>query len=593
MEFPISSSIIQRNRVYEGQSQSSTLTRGAWADKFGYSDGRVLRRFFWYEALTHTLHWGTKTRDQLSLRVCLDDVVGVLFGPMTTSFRRASLDGMNYLPWRCVSLMFVGRTLDLCFEEDVAISWFLELQYLTDNGGGIARIDLVRQQVRLKVEYRASSLGRSLVYHFKRTVIESFQELYPADRRDPSKVSTSPESHIARLRSELNSLRSLVPRIYDIGRFKSDTIRKLEAFVLTRSSEPSGYQAELSRLALENRAMRDELISLKGRIRVIGRVRPLLKHEISCTVCPLDDMPYIVPYSDRVSLFSAREVRRKTFVFDRVLTTSQTELFDEIRPVVDCAVDGYNVCVFAYGPTNSGKSYTMQGTVDDPGMTLLAIERIFRQIEFTRKSFRISISCHQIYNETVMDLLNGMQALQFKTSPKDDGFCVVDGTSVIVDSEQHALAVVNDASRMRTTKSTNLNDYSSRSHFIVTVYIENLLANTKGKLHLIDLAGSENVNKSGASGQTLRETQSINKSLSALGDVIQALLVKPKESKPHIPFRNSKLTMLLKDSLLGNSKTLMIVQLSPSDTDIGETHNSLAFAQRVRNVEVGRPYRNQ
>jgi hypothetical protein len=591
MEFPVSSPIIQRDNVYRGQSQSSTLTRGAWADKVGYSDGRVLRRFFWYEALTHTLHWGTKTRDQNSLRVCLDDVVGVLFGPMTTSFRRASLDGTNYLPWRCVSLMFVGRTLDLCFEEGVGISWFLELQYLTNNGGGFSRIDLVRQQVRMKIEYRASSLGRSLAYHFKRTVIESFQELYPADR-DRSKVSSSPESHISRLRSELNSLRSLVPRIFDLDSFKSETVRKLEEFVLTRSSEPSGYQAELSRLALENRAMRDELISLKGRIRVIGRVRPLLKQETR-PVCSLDDMPYIVPYSDRVSLFSAREVRRKTFVFDRVLTTSQTELFEEIRPVVDCAVDGYNVCVFAYGPTNSGKSYTMEGTVDDPGMTLLAIERIFRQIEFTRKSFRVSIACHQIYNETVMDLLNGMHELTLKTSPKDDGFCVVDGTSVIVDSEQHALAVVKNASRMRTTKSTNLNDYSSRSHFIVTIFIENLLANTKGKLHLIDLAGSENVNKSGATGHTLRETQSINKSLSALGDVIQALLVKPKESKPHIPFRNSKLTMLLKDSLLGNSKTLMIVQLSPSDTDIGETHNSLAFAQRVRNVEVGRPYRNQ
>merc|ERR1719433_2654927 len=150
---------------------------------------------------------------------------------------------------------------------------------------------------------------------------------------------------------------------------------------------------------------------------------------------------------------------------------------------------------------------------------------------------------------------------------------------------------ISDASKNRATSTTDMNDQSSRSHSIVTVRTQCTLKGSDtyvGKIHLIDLAGSENVNKSGVTGQGMKEAQNINKSLSALGDVIQALVAKT----PHVPFRNSKLTMMLKDSLGGDSKTLMIVQSSPAQSNVVETLSSLNFAARARNVELGRAKKN-
>merc|ERR1712125_148998 len=151
---------------------------------------------------------------------------------------------------------------------------------------------------------------------------------------------------------------------------------------------------------------------------------------------------------------------------------------------------------------------------------------------------------------------------------------------------------MDQAQANRTTMKTDMNEESSRSHSIVQVKTVNIHKQDKreyiGKINLVDLAGSENVNKSGVSGQGMREAQNINKSLSALGDVIGALISK----SGHVPYRNSKLTMMLKDSLGGDSKTLMIVQCSPAQTNVTETLSSLNFASRARNVELGKAKRN-
>merc|ERR1712190_676711 len=150
---------------------------------------------------------------------------------------------------------------------------------------------------------------------------------------------------------------------------------------------------------------------------------------------------------------------------------------------------------------------------------------------------------------------------------------------------------ISDASKNRATSTTDMNAQSSRSHAITTVRTQCKLKWSDtyfGKIHLIDLAGSENTNKSGVVGQGMKEAQNINKSLSALGDVIQSLVSK----SPHTPYRNSKLTMMLKDSLGGDSKTLMIVCASPAQSNVTETLSSLNFAARARNVELGKAKRN-
>jgi kinesin family protein C2/C3 len=178
-----------------------------------------------------------------------------------------------------------------------------------------------------------------------------------------------------------------------------------------------------------------------------------------------------------------------------------------------------------------------------------------------------------------------------KTSP--NGCWSTPGVEEIeVNDLDEALRVIKKASQLRATNATKINQLSSRSHCIVSIRI--ISSNSEGKLNLIDLAGSENVGRSGAIGSSLREAQNINKSLSALGDVVHALIEKRRSGgNLHVPFRNSKLTMLLRDSLQGNSKTIMILQVSPAQADVCETMNSLSFGQRVRTVEIDKAMRNR
>mmetsp|Transcript_66109 Transcript_66109/g.204948 ORF Transcript_66109/g.204948 Transcript_66109/m.204948 type:complete len:204 (+) Transcript_66109:282-893(+) len=197
----------------------------------------------------------------------------------------------------------------------------------------------------------------------------------------------------------------------------------------------------------------------------------------------------------------------------------------------------------------------------------------------------------QIYNETIRDLLNP-SSKKLDVKQNADGTCGVPGLSdERVESVEDVMSCIDKAGKNRAVSCTDMNEQSSRSHSIVTVRTQCTLNGNDtyvGKIHLIDLAGSENTNKSGVTGQGMKEAQNINKSLSALGDVIQSLVAK----NPHTPYRNSKLTMMLKDSLGGDSKTLMIVCSSPAQSNVTETLSSLNFASRARNVELGKAKRN-
>uniref|UniRef100_A0AAY4CG63 Kinesin-like protein n=1 Tax=Denticeps clupeoides TaxID=299321 RepID=A0AAY4CG63_9TELE len=335
------------------------------------------------------------------------------------------------------------------------------------------------------------------------------------------------------------------------------------------------------------RKYHEQLVELKGNIRVLCRVKPVLKedqHEEGLAVVVTTDL------NNESALNVVSKGKGRTFELDKVFhpQATQEEVFQEIEPLVTSCIDGYHVCIFAYGQTGSGKTYTMEGSVENPGINQRALKHLFNEIEDRKDmwSYTVSVSSVEIYNEVLRDLLSkDGEKLDIKMNPDGSGHLHVPGLRVIeVKSFQHIKKVTR---RNRITFGTQMNQHSSRSHALLTITVlgVDLASGSKtcGKLNLVDLAGSERVWKSGAEGERLKEAQNINRSLLALGDVIQAL----RGRQTYIPFRNSKLTYLLQDSLGKGNKTAMVVQVSALERNVGETLCSLKFAQRVCKVELG------
>lgn len=321
----------------------------------------------------------------------------------------------------------------------------------------------------------------------------------------------------------------------------------------------------------------NELMQLRGNIRVFCRIRPPTAADEDPNSCCIS-----VSSNDRDIIFVKNKNKLTRFEMDRVFpkNCSQSEVFDEIRSLVTSCIDGFNVCILAYGQTGSGKTYTMEGTSNNPGMNQRALKDLFKETALKDDwNYSISVSMLEIYNEQIRDLLND------DATNKLEVWNVEDMTIIPVYSAEEVNKVCASGHKNRAKATTDLNTSSSRSHALLCVRVEggNQTTNTqtKGKLYLIDLAGSENVEKSGVNGQRLKEAGFINKSLSTFSDVINAILLK----KTHIPYRNSKLTHLLQDSLGGNSKTLLITQVAPGDSHVSETLQTLQFAQRIRSIQ--------
>ncbi|KAI3668302.1 hypothetical protein L6452_43379 [Arctium lappa] len=265
------------------------------------------------------------------------------------------------------------------------------------------------------------------------------------------------------------------------------------------------------------------------------------------------------------------------------------EVFEDTRPLIRSVLDGYNVCIFAYGQTGSGKTHTMSGpkdlTENNQGVNYRALNDLFLLAEQRKGTLQydVSVQMIEIYNEQVRDLLTTEEI----RNNSQNGFNVPDANLVHVSSTYDVIDLMNLGQRNRVVGATALNDRSSRSHSCLTVHIQgrDLTSGAvlRGCMHLVDLAGSERVDKSEVTGDRLKEAQHINKSLSALGDVISSLAQK----NAHVPYRNSKLTQLLQDSLGGQAKTLMFVHISPELDAVGETLSTLKFAERVATVELG------
>ncbi|XP_052173203.1 kinesin-like protein KIN-14L isoform X2 [Diospyros lotus] len=371
----------------------------------------------------------------------------------------------------------------------------------------------------------------------------------------------------------------------------------------------------------ENMSLYNMVQDLKGNIRVYCRIRPSFNDEGKEVVDFIGDDGSLIVQDP----FKSQKEGRKIFQFNRIFgpTTTQEEVFKDTQPFIRSVMDGYNVCIFAYGQTGSGKTYTMFGPSGEStkalGINYLALNDLF-QLSNRRKDvvkYDIRVQMVEIYNEQVRDLLAQdssttkypfilavalnilgyisifhnlafltINKLEIRSCTSENGLSLPDATMHSVKSTIDVLNLMKLGEVNRAVNSTAINNKSSRSHSVLTVHVhgKDISGSTiRSCLHLVDLAGSERVGKSEVAGDGLKEAQYINKSLSCLGDVITALAQKSS----HVPYRNSKLTLLLQNSLGGHAKTLMFAHVSPEAGSFGETISTLKFAQRVSSVDLG------
>uniref|UniRef100_A0A8C6NZX7 Kinesin-like protein n=1 Tax=Nothobranchius furzeri TaxID=105023 RepID=A0A8C6NZX7_NOTFU len=345
-------------------------------------------------------------------------------------------------------------------------------------------------------------------------------------------------------------------------------------------------------------------------VKVVVRVRPTNESERleNCrNVVQVVDNHMLIfdPKEEDLTCFGSQRVRNRNvnkrankdlkFVFDHVFdeNSTQVDVFESTtKGVLDSVMNGFNCTVFAYGATGAGKTHTMLGSQNDPGVMYRTMKELFKRMDDAKeeKEFAVAFSYLEVYNEQIRDLLANVGPL----AVREDGSkgVVVQGLTLHKPkSADHILEALDSGNRNRTQHPTDMNATSSRSHAVFQIYLRqqdktaSLNPNVCiAKMSLIDLAGSERASATNAKGARLREGANINRSLLALGNVINAL-ADPKSKKAHIPYRDSKLTRILKDSLGGNCRTVMIANVGPSSKSYDDTQNTLKYANRAKEIK--------
>lgn len=397
------------------------------------------------------------------------------------------------------------------------------------------------------------------------------------------------------LEAKINSLKSHVEFLESDNKAQSDSFANMEARLQEALRVAEEAKQKLIKEETERRVLFNKYQELKGNIRVMCRVRPPLGNgegQQAQMSFPDEKTSAEIVLAGPEERSSMGNITRKNFPFefDRVFIpgTQNEEIFGEISQLVQSALDGYNVCIFCYGQTGSGKTFTMSSA---DGMIPRATHMIYDTItKLKEKSWEYTMegSFVEVYNEELNDLLTpndrspAARKLEIRHDDARKQTYILNCKSVRLNSANSVETMLDEAQKNRSVAATKANERSSRSHsvFILKLVGENSATGERceGTLNLVDLAGSERLKHSQAEGDRMKETQNINKSLSCLGDVIEAL----GRGSGHIPYRNSKLTHLLQYSLGGNSKTLMFVMVSPLETHLKETLTSLRFATKVR-----------
>jgi len=322
-------------------------------------------------------------------------------------------------------------------------------------------------------------------------------------------------------------------------------------------------------------------------IRVVCRFRPLNDAEEKA------GSKFVVKFSPG-SDDQCINLGGKVYMFDKIFkpNATQEKVYNEAaKSIVKDVLMGYNGTIFAYGQTSSGKTHTMEGVMGDPhlqGIIPRIVNDIFNHIYAMEENleFHIKVSYFEIYMDKIRDLLDVSKINLSVHEDKNRIPFVKGATERFVTSPEEVFEVIEEGKANRHIAVTNMNEHSSRSHsvFLINVKQENLENQKKlsGKLYLVDLAGSEKVSKTGAEGTVLDEAKNINKSLSALGNVISALA---DGNKSHIPYRDSKLTRILQESLGGNARTTIVTCCSPASFNESETKSTLDFGRRAKTIK--------
>jgi kinesin family protein C2/C3 len=412
--------------------------------------------------------------------------------------------------------------------------------------------------------------------------------------------------------------------------FGDDELSQVEEII--KSNKQDDMVAALRALDSKSNMQREynaqllsKILSLQGNIQVCCRIRPLRVSEIESGA-----KNNVEAFSEtELGCFDNRQSKWKPFAFDKVWGPDQTQrnIFRDVEPLALSVVDGFNACIFAYGQTGSGKTYTMEGTAENNqyGISYRTIQKIFNLLNLRAQqqkaasnlsgeakafSFKLRLGMLEIYNDEIYDLLAahstaGSSKADQKREAKKAGVKATldikrsaDGRIEVpgllkepVNSIDDVMSLLSRGNASRATAATNLNEHSSRSHMVLLVDVQSGLEgepSNNGILYLVDLAGSERVRNSQVEGEQLKEATHINKSLSALGNVMEAL----DRKASHIPYRDSKLTYLLQDAVGGNSRTMMVVAVCPTDVSHDESVHALQFATRVRRIQIGAAQRN-
>jgi hypothetical protein len=398
------------------------------------------------------------------------------------------------------------------------------------------------------------------------------------------------QKELETLRAKAKELKELSKEVESLRVAAGDAVT-LSADLKMTKKELDTTSTALKRETTLRKKYKNELEDIKGSIRVYARCRPFAQYEKDrdCGQC--------VSFVDETQLRVTSSRGEKEFEFDAAfdMESTQDQVFEDTKRLVESCLDGYNVCLFAYGQTGSGKTFTMTGSPSMPGLTPKAINELFSLIS-EKKTCTVTVKTYfvELYNDQLVDLywILDQKKTKTKESPpkleiKLNANKMVELQGVVIkdaNTPEELMDMFMTGNTMRHTGATKMNAESSRSHSLFSILIQSYDKTSKktniGKLTLVDLAGSERADKTGAEAERLTEAMSINKSLSALGDVISAL----SDGAKFIPYRNNKLTQVMQDSLGGTAKTLMFVNFSPADYNSDETVSSLAYAARVKKI---------
>ncbi|OMH81773.1 Kinesin-like protein 2 [Zancudomyces culisetae] len=459
---------------------------------------------------------------------------------------------------------------------------------------------IMLKEVKVRHEEEVESLEVQ-VKKLQRASKEQAEEIenYSEQVRKSKRKFDELEDEFSQSRDKIKKFKQRVETLQDEMNEKEQKISELQAVLDQIQEKKDKLEETLRKEERLRRRLHNTVQELKGNIRVFCRARPAPSQE-KADIC--------IQFSDNNGEKNGVEVctKRKSamgkdlaettqFKFDQVFDTNSTqeEVYQEIEQLVQSALDGYSVCIFAYGQTGSGKTYTMEGNAENSGVIPRALQQIYNEtVRLEPKGWKYELKAQflEIYNEQIYDLLTNKSKenkLDIKQA-QDGSIYVADCEKASVTSIDMVNTLLRKAAKNRSVASTLCNDRSSRSHSVFSLYISGTNSKTSEScnsvLNLVDLAGSERLTQSGAVGDRLKETQSINKSLSCLGDVIASIASKDK----HIPYRNSKLTYLLMPSLgAGSSKTLMFVCVNPLTDSSQETLCSLRFASKVNSCHIG------